>query len=400
MKPVVLSSIVLGIVLAGCQSGNADTEAGPGGAQTTKGALAGWQTSLLGQEGHGGNAVVCFSIPVERALYQASTGEGDNCVAGEPCLVHGGPNTTPGAVWRMTDEGRRSIISAQPLEEYLGSRTASGKRALDQFNQMSVEDGYRQAVLPFAKLPAASSHLQEMHRKLGWLTQDGVSSEYGLLDVNDSGFLNENEIDRAYCKELQAVVRRDNQLWYDSDIIHHFDAAGLVAIQLHEEIYAWGKNEDEINREIAGPPAHMTSANTRRLILKIFGENLASQLLNENLKTLGFSAGYWETSFNVPTPVGYFMDTDACVAEQGELKDLMSTGGYGNDFWLAVEEKFSSRYLKGENGQPLLPVRFNFPRALANMIGFTMNYHGPREDFRNSLIQLLQKFELPGTCGR
>lgn len=401
MKPVILSMIVLGIALAGCQSESADTDSGPGGAQATRGGtIAGWQTSLLGQEGHGGDAVVCFSIPVERALYQASTGGGDHCVTGEPCLVHNGPNSQPGAVWRMTDEGRRSIVSAQPLEEYLGSRTTSGKRVLDQFNQMPVEEGYRQSLLPFAKLPAASSRVQEMHRQLGWLTQDGVASEYGLMDVNDSGFLNENEIDRAHCKELQAVVRRDNQLWYDADIIHHFDNAGLVAIQLHEEIYAWGKKEDEINREIVGPPAHATSANSRRLILKVFGENLDSQLLNENLKTLGFSAGYWESAFNVPTPIGYYMDSDACVAEQNELKDLMSSGGYGNDFWLAVEEKFSARYLKGENGQPLLPVRFNFPDALANMIGFTMNYHGPSDGFRSGLGQLLQRFEQSGACGK
>lgn len=237
-----------------------------------------------------------------------------------------------------------------------------------------------------------------MHRKLGWLTQDGVSSEYGLMDVNDSGFLNENEIDRTHCKELQAVVRRDNQLWYDADIIRHFDAAGKVAIQLHEEIYAWGKAQDEINQEIPGPLAHNTSANTRRLILKLFGENMDARLLNENLKTLGFSTLYWENSFNVPTPVGYYMDSDMCVGEQNELKNLMTTGGYGDDFWLEVEEKFSSRYLSRENGHPVLQARFNFPDALSNMIGFTMNYHGPSDDFRNGLAQLLQKFELPEAC--
>jgi hypothetical protein len=210
-----------------------------------------WQTSLLGQEGHGGDAVVCFSIPLDQALQKIDTrpkapecNVGDVCpnqpIGSDPILNPSpdAPLSSSGVIWKMTNEGRKSIHSAQPLEQYLAERVSGKKLILERLKKLTPEEGYQELLQIFTELPVPFKRISEMHRKLGWLKEDGIASEYGLMDINDSGFLNESQIDSTRCKELQAVVRRDNQLWYDTDIVKHFDNAGLVLIQLHEEIYA------------------------------------------------------------------------------------------------------------------------------------------------------------------
>lgn len=402
MKPII-SAMVLCLTLVACNEGGGNgSNGGTVGGQGNNGSVTEWQASLLGQEGHGGDAVVCFSIPVDRALYQQKVGQENECQPGAPCQGGGSvekpgwPGSGSGTVWRMTDEGRKSIRSAKPLEQYLAERITSKKVVIDQLNQMSVEEGYQKVLLPFTKLPAPFKRLSETHQKLGWLDEDGIASEYGLLDINDSGFISENEIDKTYCKELQAVVRRDNQLWYDADIVKHFDNAGKVIIQLHEEIYAWGKRQDEINWEIPGQPAHETSTKTRRLILKILDNNIDQALVNENLKALGFSTMYWENLFKVPTSVGYYMDTNTCVTEQQFLKNFFKGGGYGTDFWLKVENLFSNRYLKSSQAWPTTQLQHNFPDALSNMISLMLN--GNTSTFATEIMQLQTVFERHESC--
>lgn len=395
-----LSTLTLALVflsLSACQGGAQDGSDQATGARTGSG-TEGWQNSLVGQEGHGGDAIVCFSIPIERALVQVASGQEDTCQPPGPCQGHSSPTPRPGPVWKMTEEGRRSIQSAKPLEQYLGERIASKKAVIDQLNQMSPEDAYRKILQPFSKLPSAANRLSEMHQRLGWLSEDGIASEFGLADINDSGFVNENEIDRAHCKELQAVVRRDNQLWYDSDIVSRFDTAGKVLIQLHEEIYAWGKGLDAINWEIFGPPAHETSTKTRRLILKLLDGNLSTGSLNENLKGLGFSAMHWQNTFKVPVSAGYYMDSETCVREQQFLRENIGRGGYGLNFWLAMQRLFSDRYLVQEHTQPGVQLRFNFPDILSNMIALTFQEQRSPEQYRASIMQLQAAFEQPEAC--
>ncbi len=128
------------LILTAC---NGDDGGGsPGGAgglsQNNKGGISEWQSSALGQEGHGGDAIVCFDIPVERALYKVNTKPENDCPPNQPCpgsnssTSPGQPGQSIGIVWRMTDEGRRSIRSAKPLEQYLGERVASKKTVIDQ----------------------------------------------------------------------------------------------------------------------------------------------------------------------------------------------------------------------------------------------------------------------------
>ncbi len=402
---VFLSSLFF---LLGCSQGGSSPGGAAAGATISKnkGEISGWQLSALGQEGHGGDAIVCFSIPVEQALYKIDTNPEIVCPAGENCpsVVTGTPNDSTskstGIVWRMTEQGRKSIQSAKPLEQYLAERITNKKIMIDQLNQLSTQEGYEKLLMPFTKLPAAFSRLSEIHHKLGWLQAEGISSEYGLIDINDSGFVNENEIDKTRCKELQAVVRRDNQLWYDSDIVSHFDRAGLVLIQLHEEFYDMGKSQDKINRDIFGQMTHETSVKTRRLILKIIDFNLDENFVNDNLKDLGFSTLYWETTFNTPTPVGFFMTTDACKSEQQFLKNYLNTWAFGNDFWLQTEELFAGRYLKNSLAEPVLQLRFNYPNALSNMIALTFDGHngGSSGTFSTEIKKLQQIFERPESC--
>ncbi len=197
---------------------------------------------------------------------------------------------------------------------------------------------------------------------------------------------------------MQAVVRRDSQLWYDADIINHFDTAGRILIQLHEEIYTWGKQQDQINLEIHLQTAHETSTKTRRLILKILDQNLDEKLINEYLKELGFSTMYWENFFNVPTAVGFYMDSDSCVAEQGYLKNFIASIDYEKDIWLKVESLFSSRYLRSREDWPTLQLQHNFPDALSNMIALTMNSSGSSDAYVTKIMQLLRIFEQPESC--
>lgn len=402
--------ILLTNFLAACGSGGGGSSSpgGPGGEATPtgKGSVTEWQSSLLGQEGHGGDALVCFNIPVDRALYKANVGDsennGNNCVPPGPCsdsntsVSPQNPSGGSGVVWRMTDEGRKSILSAKPLEQFLAEKISSKKILVDQLNQISVEEGYRKILSPIIKLPAPFSRLSEIHQKLGWLHEDGISSEYGLMDVNDSGFLNENEIDKTYCKELQAVVRRDNQLWYDADIVRHFDNAGRVLIQLHEEFYAWGKQQDAINQKAVVMPAHETSIKTRRLILKLLEDGIDEKFVNENLKASGFSIMYSDNIFNIPTSVGYFMDTATCQSEQSFLKNFFKNISYGRDFWLDVEMLFSKRYLKSGNSWTTIELRNNFPDVLSNMIALTMA--GESSTFASDILKLQALFEQPGSC--
>src|SRR6185369_15592409 len=109
-------------------------------------------------------------------------------------------------------------------------------------------------------------------------------------------------------------------------------------------LYAWGKSQDEINQEVPGPSAHQTSEKTRRLILKLLADNIDSSLLNENLKTLGFSVGYWENEFRIPVPVGNYMDSSTCLNEQGFLRDYFKGGGWGSNYYLKVQQLFLNRY--------------------------------------------------------
>lgn len=401
-----ITILITVLLLSSCNNGGGSSPApstptGGNGNSNGKSGISEWQSSLLGQEGHGGDALVCFSIPVDRALYKVDLGSGgNNCVPPGPCSdsqSSGSPNT-PGSsvVWRMTDEGRKSILSAKPLEQYLAEKISSKKAYIDQLNQLSVEEGYRKILSPFIKLPAPFSRLSEMHQKLGWLHEDGISSEFGLIDVNDSGFLNENEIDTTYCKELQAVVRRDNQLWYDADIVRHFDSAGRILIQLHEEFYAWSKQQDSINQKAVVMPAHETSIKTRRLILKLLESGIDEKIVNENLKSAGFSILYSDNIFNIPTSVGYFMDTATCQSEQVFLKNFFSQISHGRDFWLNVEMLFSKRYLKSGNSWPTIELRNNFPDALSNMIALTMA--GESNTFASDILNLQNVFEQPGSC--
>ncbi|NUN05862.1 MAG: hypothetical protein HUU57_08870 [Bdellovibrio sp.] len=295
----------------------------------------------------------------------------------------------------MTDEGRNSIRSAKPLEQYLAEKITSKKIILDQLNAMPVEEGYQKVLSSFTNLPAPFSRLSEIHHKLGWLHEDGISSEYGLMDVNDSGFISENEIDKTYCKELQAVVRRDHQLWYDADIVKHFDNAGKVLIQLHEEFYTWGKEQDEFNGRY-GYTAHDTSTKTRRLILKILDDKIDHKLVNENLKSLGFSIQFWDKSFNLPTSAGYFMDTESCILEQQFLKNYLTERRHERDFALETSILFSNRYLNSSDARAPLELRHNFPTALANMIARTIT--GSSSNFATEIMQLQSIFERPESC--
>jgi hypothetical protein len=370
----------------------------------SKGSFERWQSDLLGQEGHGGDAIVCFSIPIDQALYQVGNTPPNTCPPNEKCSDKsesrsGKSGSTSGIYWRMTDAGRSSIRSAKPLEQYLGERISSKKTVIESLNQLSTEDGYQKLLKPYMQLPAPFARIAETHQKFGWLNEDGISSEYGLIDVKDSGFINESEIDQNHCKELQAVVRRDNQLWYDADIVRHFDNAGRVLIQLHEEIYAWGKQQDEINLRATGIPVHQTSTKTRRLILKMLDENIDSRLLNENLKSLGFSTMYWENLFQIPTPVGYFMDSDTCKSEQSFLNNVFKNGTLsGRDYWLSVADLFTNRYLKSSQSWGILELRNNFPDALSNMIALTMNSRGSSPTFPSEINALRKIFERPESC--
>lgn len=387
-------SIVL-IFLAACQSSS-----------DSKKKLTGsdWQVLMAGQEGHGGDAIVCFDIPLDRALSKVVLTEEEPCAPGEDCVKHreehsvgNGPSAEPPeAIWRMTEAGRRAIQSAKPLEQYLGERIAGRRAFFKRLNESSIENGYQLALQPFTQLPAAFEQIEKMHRNLGWLEQDGIASEYGLIDINDSGFVNESEIDAEHCKELQAVVRRDQQLWYDPDIIAHFDNAGKIIIQLHEEIYAWGKEQDEKLDHYHGREVHFDSTKTRRLILKVLDDNIETDVLNESLKSLGFSAFHWASGYRSPTPAGYFMTSNACAGERAQWTQMLNSPI--EDLSLAATNFVTERYLKVEDYNIELGLTANYPEALANLIQFALNARMSNQGFKQGLEPLVEQLMKPEAC--
>lgn len=401
MRSSVLFIVLLSIGLSACNSGGSGQSGGatPQGGTSPQSGLSQWQSSSMGQEGHGGDAIVCFSIPVDQALSKVGNEQNSECTTrneNEFCAIESGPQKPgqgSGVAWKMTEAGRKSIRSAKPLEQYLAEKISSKKLILDQLNTMPLQAGYEKMLSSMQNFPAPFQRLVEIHNKLGWLHEDGISSEFGLIDINDSGFLSEQEIDRVYCKELQAVVRRDTQLWYDADIVSHFDNAGRIMIQLHEEIYTWGKQQDEINRAVLSIPAHETSTKTRRLILKLIDENLSPKVIGENLKSLGFSILYSQNYSNAPISTGYFMDTQTCLQEQQYLKKHFQI--HGSD-WLKVESLFSSRYLKSDFSWAVVELRHNFPDVLSQMISLVMRADGER--LMDEVLQLQKEFENPESC--
>lgn len=416
MKNIFTSLFVLLALVACDNEGGSRSHSLNNTPPNTKAGLSDWQASFLGQEGHGGDAVVCFSIPVSKALSKVEDKKNESdCPSSEPCIHHTESQNSPvlttqdgastnirrsgsGVTWTMTAEGRRSIQSAKPLEQYVGEKIASKKNLFEQLKQLSVEEGYQKLLKPFTKLPAPFHRISEIHQKLGWLHEDGISSEYGLIDVNDSGFIAESDIDNNYCKELQAVVRRGNQLWYDADIVKNFDNAGRVLIQLHEEIYAWGKDQDQITVRYIGRPQHDTSIKTRRLILKILDEDIEINLVNENLKNLGFSTLFWVNQFKTPTSVGYFMDKGTCLTEQkiveAQLNNYLSTKP--SHFWFEVKSFFIERYLKYSEDSSVTELNNNLPPALSKMISLTLA--GDSITYKTEIFQLLEEFKQPESC--
>lgn len=363
-----------------------------------------WRADFLGQEGHGGDAIVCFNIPISRAVI---SGELVTPKSETICYPNGQCETKIPVervspinpiVWRITDEGRRSIRSAKPLEQFLAEKISSKKLIVDELNRMSVEDGYLKITSAFRELPAVKESIRQQHQKLGWLLQEGIGSDYGLMDIKDSGFVSENEIDTRYCKELQAVVRRDNQLWYDRDIIAHFDNAGKVLMQMHEEIYAWAKTRDTINEKIGGAPMHRTSERTRGLILKLMDKEIDVERSGQHLKDLGFSVGYWYDSYNFPLSPGSFMNKDICEQEQNYLRGALSyNGGSGERHQIYVTSIFAERYLRADH-VTMLELKANLPARLAEMIDYSFLYQGSWGRFGEGLDQLSQKFFDPQAC--
>ncbi|MBT4763033.1 MAG: hypothetical protein HOO06_15170 [Bdellovibrionaceae bacterium] len=337
--------------------------------------LDAWKVNSLGQEGHGGDAVVCFSIPIEQALYRVTPKKNSSCLRNLPCenksetASDQEQNGPAKVMWRMTDVGRKSIRSAKPLEQFLAERITGLNPVIAQLNQGTLTTGYNLLRSKLAHLPAAYEKNEEIHQALGWLEEDGIATEYGLADINDSGFA--TGINQKSCKELQAVVRKDNQLWYDPDIIGHFDTAGKILIQLHEEIYRWGKLQDQSNSQY-GDWAHGTSINTRHLILKILKPNISTKLLNTNLKVLGFSSLFWQNRFAVPTPVGQFMTSDVCLGESMIIKNYLDKNRNINS--VDMRDYLVSRYLLDElkSVQPILLS--NYPRTLSELVSYTLNF--------------------------
>ncbi|MCB0415240.1 MAG: hypothetical protein KDD50_12960 [Bdellovibrionales bacterium] len=399
MRYKLLLAITFGLIVSGCKDGGSL----PGNGDNKKndsGSLKAWQVRMLGQEGHGGDAIVCFSIPIEKAVYKVElplqnecTGkgpcqpQGSSCQIGQPC-----PHSR-GVIWKITDEGRRSIESAKPLEQYMAEKIASKKVFLDELNKLSLNDAYMEVLTPFTALPGAFEKIVDIHHSLGWLEEDGVADEYGLMDVADSGFV--TNIDKTKCKELQAVVRRDNQLWYDSDIVKHFDNAGKVLIQLHEELYTWGKYQDEINVNVGFREAHSTSTKTRRLILKLLGDDVNTNFLNSTLKSHGFSILYWENGMSGSVKLGEFMDSSSCIAEREVLKSYFEYPGQDMQFDLL--NFIFPRYIKAGN-EMQIELRHNYPGVISRLVSFTESYSGPWQEFNRLASELFDELHLEESC--
>lgn len=198
-----------------------------------------------GSGAHGGDAVVCFSIPVDQAMSKGI----------------------------MTARGRKAITSAVTNEYQQYSSRAAANPAIARLQKMSFEDALTELHAMAAGVPAFFAQLEAAQKYIGQI-DDGLPAENGIEDVRDSGTgfgMPEG------CDLVQAALRREDQMSYDPDVWKAFSGFQRALMQLHEEVYYIGVQSGQ-----------QDSTRTQLLIGYLLQEGVTDEGLVQKLQRYGF----------------------------------------------------------------------------------------------------------------
>lgn len=217
---------------------------------------AGASTAHAGSEAHGGDAVVCFSIPMSDAM---------------------------GRDGMVTAAGRRNISKAVTLEWYRASLAMRNSKIKSMIN-LPYEKALAALHSQFSMAPRFRKSLDSAHEILGNISERALPATAGLSDIRDSltfvGYPHN-------CTLVQAAVREEDLITYDLDVWNAMSGFQQALLQLHEELYYLGSSRADIYK-------HDDSSRTQLLILMLLTtENLTEQQMVQGLNRYQF--GLYQT---------------------------------------------------------------------------------------------------------
>jgi hypothetical protein len=211
--------------------------------------------SHAGAGGHGGDTIVCFSVPLSQAVE-----------------IRNGSEV-------MTAIGRRSITSVRTIEFFRAEHAVYNNPFVQRLSGLS----YREAVVElrgrFDSVPSFGERLLRPYSNaIGFIEDTGYPAVYGLEDVRDSGAV---ILPPPGCAQIQAAIRQGYSITYDSSIWAAAPPLQKALLQMHEELFAVGVHF-----------GHEFSVGTQLVLMAILASNVEGQSLSKVLQAQGFGARF------------------------------------------------------------------------------------------------------------
>jgi len=243
-----------------------------------------------GREGHGGDAIVCFNISVEDAVIEG----------------------------RMTIAGQQNIKSATPLEKFLAEKTYYRGGLLKIIEKMPYQRALDAIFESFKGLPVFFDYLNTSNQQLGRVTH-GIEASNGLFDVNDSGSV---IVPDEGCSQIQSMVRRVDELSYDSNVFSQYSEADEAISQAHEVIYfikqkIWEKRKRQYGDFFQDKP--LSSVSTQILLTKILVAQLSPEEIKQQLEQNEFG------EFSTAAQILEYMDNNQVIERMDEMERVLDT---------------------------------------------------------------------------
>ncbi|MBX9766892.1 MAG: hypothetical protein K2X47_06440, partial [Bdellovibrionales bacterium] len=222
----------------------------------TIGVTLGMDAAFAGNDGRGGDAIVCFAKGLSGNVVLQGTG------------------------YALTKEGRANIHTAETREGYRIRHLSKRSGFLASLEGKTEAEAFELMLKRFQGVPGFYQLLKEMHERLDAI-EDGFNARGGLEDIKDTGL--KYQLEDANCVFAQAVVREKSTFSRDGDVFDKFVPVQRALIRFHEVTYAVG--DESFGHDNSGP--------TERVLLHAFGQDLPAERLASKIKENGF--GEWLT---------------------------------------------------------------------------------------------------------
>ncbi|MEZ4741681.1 MAG: hypothetical protein R3B45_04420 [Bdellovibrionota bacterium] len=190
-------------------------------------------------ETHGGDAVVCFTIPIVEATVLVVPPNGR----------------------LITEGGYRAISSIETLESFQARLNLQSHSVLSELDQYDENlESLKFLTDQWKVLPEFYDLIIEQRNTIGTISESGLPAQFGINDIQDSDFQLGVP---SNCSVIQLAMQRFNEVYYDARLWKHLSAGQKSILQLHEEIYRIGFMKFD----------HQNSLRTRELIVKMLQTN-------------------------------------------------------------------------------------------------------------------------------